>query len=76
MPKDASKNIDRYKIRGGHLNEYDFQKEKAAEKMQDLTNLKSQNPMEQMPAAQEFGAQKATGKSASVKKSATKNAAL
>jgi len=24
MPKDATKNIDRYKVRGGELNEYDF----------------------------------------------------
>jgi hypothetical protein len=24
MPKDAKKNIDRYKIRGGELNEFDF----------------------------------------------------
>lgn len=34
MPKDATKNVDRYKIRGGSLNEYDFQKEKAADKTQ------------------------------------------
>jgi hypothetical protein len=24
MPKDATKNVDRYKVRGGELNEYDF----------------------------------------------------
>ena len=24
MPKDATKNIDRYKIKGGQLNEFDF----------------------------------------------------
>ena len=24
MPKDATKNIDRYKVRGGELNEFDF----------------------------------------------------
>ena len=24
MPKDATRNIDRYKIRGGELNEFDF----------------------------------------------------
>ena len=24
MPKDATKNVDRYKIRGGQLNEFDF----------------------------------------------------
>jgi hypothetical protein len=25
MPKDATKNVDRYKVQGGHLNEFDFQ---------------------------------------------------
>ncbi len=25
MPKDATKNVDRYKIKGGQLNEFDFQ---------------------------------------------------
>jgi hypothetical protein len=24
MPKDATKNIDRYKVRGGELNEFEF----------------------------------------------------
>jgi|GEM_PF-2479452 len=24
MPKDATKNVDRYKIRGGQMNEFDF----------------------------------------------------
>lgn len=44
MPKDASKNVDRYKVRGGHLNEYDFEKEKAAEKTQTATDKKSRKP--------------------------------
>jgi type II secretory pathway component GspD/PulD (secretin) len=26
MPKDPTENIDRYKVRGGHLNEYEFQR--------------------------------------------------
>ena len=26
MPKDATKNIDRYKIRGGQINEFDYTK--------------------------------------------------
>lgn len=36
MPKDATKNIDRYKIRGGQLNEFDFHQnqEELAEKQQ------------------------------------------
>lgn len=29
MPKDATKNVDRYKIRGGQLNEFDFHKNQA-----------------------------------------------
>jgi len=35
MPKDATKNVDRYKVRGGQLNEYEFhqnQEQTAAEK--------------------------------------------
>ena len=24
MPKDAKKNVDRYKLAGGHLNEFEF----------------------------------------------------
>ena len=38
MPKDAIKNVDRYKVRGGHLNEYDFEKEKAADRKQTATD--------------------------------------
>ena len=26
MPKDATKNVDRYKVRGGQLNEFNFTK--------------------------------------------------
>ena len=32
MPKDATKNVDRYKVRGGHLNEHEFEIQKGAEK--------------------------------------------
>ena len=34
MPKDATKNVDRYKVRGGQLNEFDLAKsqEEFAEK--------------------------------------------
>ncbi|HEX4947894.1 MAG TPA: hypothetical protein VFZ34_14575 [Blastocatellia bacterium] len=30
MPKDPSKNIDQYKIRGGHLNSFEFQQNQNA----------------------------------------------
>ena len=42
MPKDATKNVDRYKIGGGHLNEYEFAKEKTADKKQKATDRKPQ----------------------------------
>jgi hypothetical protein len=42
MPKDVTKNIDRYKIGGGHLNEYEFEKEKTADKKQRTTDKKPQ----------------------------------
>jgi hypothetical protein len=29
MPKDAKKNVDRYKIRGGDLNEFEFTRNQA-----------------------------------------------
>ena len=38
MPKDATKNVDRYKVRGGHLNEYEYQQEKTADKKQTATD--------------------------------------
>jgi hypothetical protein len=38
MPKDASKNVDRYKVRGGHLNEFEFQQDKATDKKQMNTD--------------------------------------
>jgi hypothetical protein len=38
MPKDATKNVDRYKVRGGHLNEYEYQQDKAADKKETATN--------------------------------------
>ena len=39
MPKDATKNVDRYKVRGGQLNEFDFAKnqEEFAEKESKAT---------------------------------------
>jgi len=47
MPKDPSKNVDRYKVRGGQLNEYDFEKEKAADKKQDFADKKPQKTTSQ-----------------------------
>jgi hypothetical protein len=41
MPKDATKNVDRYKIRGGTLNEYEFQQGKTADKKQKAGYMKA-----------------------------------
>ena len=30
MPKDATKNVDRYKIRGGQINEFDYHENQEA----------------------------------------------
>ena len=42
MPKDATKNVDRYKIRGGQLNEFDFdQNQEGYAKQQATKGTKS-----------------------------------
>ncbi len=42
MPKDATKNVDRYKVRGGTLNEYEFEQGKTADKKQKGADKKPQ----------------------------------
>ena len=84
MPKDPTKNVDRYKIRGGQLNEFDFNRnqEQFAEYQESQTdNLIPGTPPEkkQMPATSKKLATKGTkatkaGKKAS-KKATTKKAA-
>ena len=49
MPKDATKNVDRYKVRGGELNEFDFhqnQEEFAEERSAQASNLIPGTPPE------------------------------
>ena len=41
MPKDAKKNVDRYKIRGGNLNEYEFRQNQGQVKESIPGNWKS-----------------------------------
>ena len=50
MPKDATKNVDRYKVRGGQLNEYDFEREKATDKKGINTTQKSKKSVPQKAA--------------------------
>ena len=50
MPKDATKNIDRYKIRGGQLNEFEYtenQKELAGKKQKTEAKLIPGTPPEE-----------------------------
>lgn len=44
MPKDATKNVDRYKIRGGQLNEFDFHKNQEAFAQQENTEASNLIP--------------------------------
>jgi hypothetical protein len=55
MPKDATKNVDRYKVRGGELNEFDFhqnQGEFAEQQRATAGNLIPGTPPEARKAAQ------------------------
>lgn len=82
MPKDATKNIDRYKIRGGTLNEFEFaenQEQFAEQKHKNDGQLIPGTPPEMKPAVAKKPATKAaskTTKKAATKKSATKKAAV
>jgi hypothetical protein len=87
MPKDATKNIDRYKIRGGTLNEFEFaenQEQLAEQKYKGDGKLIPGTPPEKKteglkPAVAKKPATKAatkTTKKAAAKKSAPKKAAV
>ncbi len=90
MPKDAKKNIDRYKIDGGHLNEFEFHKnqEELAEQPQAESSLlipgtppgeKTQRLKSIVRKAQQMAKKKATTaapvRGASAKKLAARKAA-
>jgi len=70
MPKDATKNVDRYKIRGGQLNEFEYtenQKALAKEKSQSGAKLIPGTPPEKagdgLRPAVKTAAKKSTTKS-------------
>ena len=74
MPKDATKNIDRYKIRGGQLNEFDFhqnQEEFVEQQKSRAANLIPGTPPEARAEALRPAAVEETRKPA--KKRATKS---
>jgi hypothetical protein len=70
MPKDPTKNIDRYKIKGGQLNEFDFQQsqeEFAAQQQQDGANLIPGTPPEAAKSRKSTTATKSTKATKGVK---------
>ena len=81
MPKDATKNIDRYKIRGGQLNEFEYaenQKALAEKKPKSDAKLIPGTPpedaVEGLQPAVKAKASKATKGTKSTKGKATKKA--
>jgi hypothetical protein len=71
MPKDATKNIDRYKIRGGQINEFDYTRnqEEFAER-----GTKVSKPTK-APSATKSAKSTTASKGVSAKKQATRKAA-
>jgi hypothetical protein len=80
MPKDATKNVDRYKVRGGTLNEFEFaenQGEFSEQKSEGGTNLIPGTPPEKKAAGRKAWPKKIsfTTRGATAKKLAAKKAA-
>jgi len=73
MPKDAKKNIDRYKIRGGDLNEFEFSQNQARVKESFPSTDKSAPPMKG-PTTKDTKVQKTTAKKSAKKEPARKSA--
>ena len=89
MPKDPTKNVDRYKIRGGDINEFEYdqnQEALAEQKDSARANLIPGTPPEKKAERQAWpkkigvamrgaSAKKLAAKKAATKKAATKKAA-
>jgi hypothetical protein len=73
MPKDATKNIDRYKIRGGQLNEFDFHQNQEAFSEQQKTQADNLIPGTP-PEAQKVTKSTKTNKAAKATKTASTKA--
>src|ERR1044072_7207334 len=81
MPKDATKNVDRYKVRGGTLNEFEFaenQEQFSEQNRKGDGQLIPGTPPEKKAAALKKPAKQAAKKAASktTKKAATKKAGV
>jgi hypothetical protein len=58
MPKDPARNIDRYKISGGHLNEFEFHKNQA-EMAEEAERFRAQTARKAMSESSNPAAKKA-----------------
>ena len=65
MPKDAKKNVDRYKLAGGHLNEFEFHQNQSQVK-------EAGNPGKGATSGKGTTAKKGATKKAAAKKSRKK----
>jgi len=71
MPKDAKKNVDRYKIRGGDLNEFEFRQNQGDVKESTPGGKKSANTAKGGKKSAK-GAKKSAKAAKGAKKSAAK----
>ena len=63
MPKDPAKNIDRYKVRGGTINEYEYQENQGATKVSEpQKGTKSSKKATRGVSAKKLAARKAAKK--------------
>jgi len=64
MPKDPTKNIFQYKIRGGHLNEFEFHQNQGQVRQQHERPWERENfdPNTELPGQEEAGSPKAQAK--------------
>jgi len=74
MPKDAKKNVDRYKVAGGHLNEFEFHQNQGqmreSASTPKATARKSASPSNRATASKTASSKTASSKTAAGKRSA------
>jgi hypothetical protein len=62
MPKDRTKNIDRYKIRGGALNEFEFERNSEEAKQATKNKKTTKTATTRGASAKKLAARKAANK--------------
>ena len=76
MPKDPTKNVDRYKVRGGQLNEFEYTENQGAlagQKPKSQAKLIPGTPPEERDGREAQGTKKAAKKRATKAAKATKS---